>query len=83
MTLDQPSTPSSVGDLLGATCTILGDAPALGFSADAISYRQLDARVTRIANALHQEAAPGDRIAILGAIRPSRLPCCWRSCAQE
>jgi len=73
MTLDQPSTPSSVGDLLGATCAILGDAPALGFSADAISYRQLDARVTRIANALHQEAAPGDRIAILGRNSPEQV----------
>ncbi|HOB14806.1 MAG TPA: long-chain-fatty-acid--CoA ligase [Novosphingobium sp.] len=73
MNLHHTATLTSVGDLLDVTCAAYGDAPALGGRTDALSFQDLDAVVSRIASALHQEAATGDRIAILGRNSPEQV----------
>lgn len=59
-----------LGDLLVRNAKLHPEVPALRFEGRAWTYRDLNARVNRLARAIARMAKPGDRVAFLSKNRP-------------
>jgi acyl-CoA synthetase (AMP-forming)/AMP-acid ligase II len=73
----------SVADVARAQALRRGDAPALLFEGRVMTFAELDAMASRVANALIASGVrTQDRIAYLSKNTDHFLPClpCWRQC---
>jgi acyl-CoA synthetase (AMP-forming)/AMP-acid ligase II len=66
-----------ISDILSYSAQRSPDKVALRYRESSLTYSQLYERVLRLASALQQVGAPGDRVAILAENCPEYLECCY------